>query len=267
MRPAPAQCAPDRSTATGKKSKDLTLEAAVFAVEVKPHLVHETVRAELNARRAGTHAAKSRGFVAGGRAKPWRQKGTGRARAGHDPRPAVHGRRRRVPADAAQLRRQGEQKVRRAALRAALSAHTRRRHARGRPRRRLRGPSTRTAAELLGTWGKDLPLLVVAEDEQENVIKSFRNLPGVSSSRPRRLEVAELVWARSLLVDRELASSRWRGGPGNGATPSARSCSLRSCPRRATTRSTRTGTRSRSTRTRTGCRCARPSRSCSTSTS
>ena len=68
--------------ASGKKSKDVTLEADVFAVEVKRHLVHEVVRAELNARRAGTMATKSRGLVSGGRSKPWRQKGTGRARAG-----------------------------------------------------------------------------------------------------------------------------------------------------------------------------------------
>ena len=68
--------------ASGKKSKDLALEEAVFAAELKPHLVHETVRAEQNAARAGTRGAKSRGMVAGGRAKPWRQKGTGRARQG-----------------------------------------------------------------------------------------------------------------------------------------------------------------------------------------
>src|SRR5436853_1412629 len=68
--------------AAGKKSKDVTLEEAVFAAEVKAHVVHETVRAELNADRRGTRAAKSRGLVAGGRSKPWRQKGTGRARAG-----------------------------------------------------------------------------------------------------------------------------------------------------------------------------------------
>ena len=54
----------------------------IFAAEIKPHLVHEAVRAELNAHRAGTFASKSRGLVSGGRAKPWRQKGTGRARAG-----------------------------------------------------------------------------------------------------------------------------------------------------------------------------------------
>src|SRR5438876_10271815 len=66
----------------GGSTKDVALDASVFGVEPKPHLVHEAVRAELNARRAGTRAAKSRGLVAGGRAKPWRQKGTGRARAG-----------------------------------------------------------------------------------------------------------------------------------------------------------------------------------------
>ena len=68
--------------ATGKSTKQATLDDGVFGVEVKPHLVHEAVRAELNARRAGTQSAKTRGLVAGGRAKPWRQKGTGRARAG-----------------------------------------------------------------------------------------------------------------------------------------------------------------------------------------
>src|SRR6185312_10079704 len=67
---------------TGKASKQVTLDGAVFAAEVKAHLVHETVRAELNAQRAGTRGAKSRGLVSGGRSKPWRQKGTGRARAG-----------------------------------------------------------------------------------------------------------------------------------------------------------------------------------------
>src|SRR5439155_24808638 len=57
-------------------------DEGVFGAAIKPHLVHETVRAELNAARAGTRGAKSRGLVSGGRSKPWRQKGTGRARAG-----------------------------------------------------------------------------------------------------------------------------------------------------------------------------------------
>src|SRR5437588_369691 len=77
----PAPKAPLLDSA-GKKAKDVTLEEAIFAAEVKPHVLHETVRAEQNANRSATRGLKSRGLVSGGRAKPWRQKGTGRARAG-----------------------------------------------------------------------------------------------------------------------------------------------------------------------------------------
>src|SRR5574340_1803755 len=66
----------------GGAKKEVSLDEAVFGAQIKPHLVHEAVRAELNARRQGTRAAKSRGRVAGGRSKPWRQKGTRRARQG-----------------------------------------------------------------------------------------------------------------------------------------------------------------------------------------
>ena len=99
--PAPKAPLLDR----GSPRRASTLEEGVFGAEVKPHLVHETVRAEQNAARAGTRGGKSRGLVAGGRAKPWRQKGTGRARAGDDPRAALHGRRHGVPAERPQLRR------------------------------------------------------------------------------------------------------------------------------------------------------------------
>ena len=69
-------------TPGGTAAKSATLESAVFGAELKRHIVHEVVRAELNAHRAGTRGAKTRGLVSGGRAKPWRQKGTGRARQG-----------------------------------------------------------------------------------------------------------------------------------------------------------------------------------------
>src|SRR6185369_5102332 len=71
--------APKAPVIGGAKAADVALDETVFAVELKPHLVHETVRAEMNAARAGTRGSKSRGLVAGGRSKPWRQKGTGRA--------------------------------------------------------------------------------------------------------------------------------------------------------------------------------------------
>ena len=186
--------------ASGKRSKDLTLEAAVFGADVKPHLVHETVRAELNARRAGTHAAKSRGLVSGGRSKPWRQKGTGRARAGTTRAPHWTGGGVAFPPSPRGYDFKVNKKVRRAALRAALSAHAGEGTFGVVPDDVFDAPSSRTAADLLHTWGKDFPVLVIADDDQENVIKSFRNLGGVFVVSSAETEVAELVWAKSVLA-------------------------------------------------------------------
>src|SRR5919199_6254927 len=109
----------------GGAKKDVALEEAVFAAEVKPHLVHETVRAEMAESRSGTKAVKTRGMVAGGRSKPWRQKGTGRARAGTTR--AVHWTGGSVAFDPrTQFEVKVNRKERRAALRAALSDHARR---------------------------------------------------------------------------------------------------------------------------------------------
>ena len=64
----------------GKAAGEVSLSETVLAVEAKPHLLHQAARAEMAAARQGTRGTKSRGLVAGGRSKPWRQKGTGRAR-------------------------------------------------------------------------------------------------------------------------------------------------------------------------------------------
>jgi large subunit ribosomal protein L4 len=188
---------------TGKASKQVSLDGAVFAAEVKPHLVHETVRAELNANRAGTRGAKSRGQVAGGRAKPWRQKGTGRARIGTSRAPHWTGGGVAFPPTMRSFAFKVNRKERRAALRAALSAHA----AEGTLALFDGGgfdePSTRVAADLVGTWAKELPLVVVITEEEEVAQKSFRNLAHVVVTTPAELEVAAIVWARSLLVSEQ----------------------------------------------------------------
>ena len=187
-------------TSDGEASKQVSLEEAVFGADLRPHLVHETVRAELNARRAGTRAAKSRGLVAGGRSKPWRQKGTGRARAGTIRAPQFTGGGVAFAPGPRSFEVKVNRKARRSAFRSALSAHA----AAG--TFGLLGddsfsePSTRDAAELVSTWGKELPLVVVATPEQEAIVKSFRNLERVALATPDELEVAAVVWARALLV-------------------------------------------------------------------
>src|SRR5436189_6188404 len=101
----------------GNESKQVTLESEIFGAELKQHLVHETVRSELNARRAGTRGAKSRGLVSGGRSKPWRQKGTGRARAGTTRAPHWTGGGVAFPPVPRSFEVKVNKKVRRAALR------------------------------------------------------------------------------------------------------------------------------------------------------
>ena len=184
----------------GKASKQVTLEAEIFGAELKPHLVHETVRAELNARRGGTRGAKSRGLVSGGRGKPWRQKGTGRARAGTIRASQFRGGGLAFPPTARSFEVKVNRKARRAAFRGALTAHAAAGTLGVLADDAVAEPSTKSAASLLAAWGKELPAVVVATPEQEAVVKSFRNLDRVAVSSPAELEVAAVVWARSLLV-------------------------------------------------------------------
>jgi large subunit ribosomal protein L4 len=190
----------DLLDASGKSSKELTLEAGVFGVEVKPHLVHEAVRAELNARRAGTQSAKSRGLVAGGRAKPWRQKGTGRARAGTIRAPQFVGGGVAFPPTPRSYNVKVNKKAYRSALRSALSAHASEGTLAVVDGSAFDEPSTQKAAAFLSSWGKGQRVLLVANEDEAALVKSFRNLERVVVVRPSELEVAGVVWARGLLV-------------------------------------------------------------------
>jgi large subunit ribosomal protein L4 len=184
----------------GKKSKDVTLEEAVFGAEVKPHLVHETVRAELNERRAGTRGAKSRGMVAGGRTKPWRQKGTGRARQGTTRAPQWKGGGVVFPPGMRSFEVKVNRKAKRAALRGALSDHVKNGTLCLLDGTGFDEPSTRQAVDFLAAWGKEIPTVVISAENEEALHKSFRNIDRVVVTVPGELEVAQVVWARSLLV-------------------------------------------------------------------
>jgi large subunit ribosomal protein L4 len=192
--------APKARVLGGSKSREVSLDAAVFGSEVKPTLVHETVRAELNAARAGTRGAKSRGLVAGGRAKPWRQKGTGRARAGTSRAPHWTGGGVAFPPVMRSFEIKVNRKARRAALRGALTSHAAAGTLALVSGDAFSAPSTKQAAELLSGWDGTSPTLVVATEEEEALVKSFRNLERVLVTVPSELEVASIVWARSLLV-------------------------------------------------------------------
>jgi large subunit ribosomal protein L4 len=185
---------------SGKKAKEVSLEEAVFAAELKPHLVHEAVRAELNAARAGTRGAKTRGMVSGGRSKPWRQKGTGRARAGTIRAAQFTGGGVVFAPTMRSFDVKVNRKAKRSAFRGALSNHVANGTFGVLGADAFAEPSTKVAAALLASWGKESPAVIVATEGEQTLIKSFRNLEGVLVTVPEELGVAAVVWARTLLV-------------------------------------------------------------------
>jgi large subunit ribosomal protein L4 len=186
--------------AAGKKAKDVTLTEDVFGADVRPQLIHETVRAEAAAARSGTQSAKSRGLVAGGRSKPWRQKGTGRARAGTTRAPQWTGGGVAFAPQPRSYTLKVNRKARKSALRGALSDLAGRSALAVINASDFKEPSTRAAADLIGGWGKELPTVVIAQPEEETVVKSFRNLDRVLVLSPSEIEVGALVWARSVIA-------------------------------------------------------------------
>jgi large subunit ribosomal protein L4 len=208
--------APKAPVIGGSKTADVSLDESVFAVELKPHLVHETVRAELNAARAGTKGTKSRGLVAGGRSKPWRQKGTGRARAGTSRAPHWTGGGVAFAPGMRSFEVKVNRKARRSALRGVLSNHASDGTLAILDGSGFDAPSTKQAADVLSGFGERPTLVVVSEDE-ELLIKSFRNLEKVLVVAPSELEVASLVWARSVLIsEAALPLVLGRAGAANG---------------------------------------------------
>jgi len=194
--------APKAPLLGGSSKKDVSLEAEIFGADVKPHLVHETVRAELNARRAGSRAVKSRGLVAGGRAKPWRQKGTGRARVGEirnplwrkggtvfGPQPRSYDF--RVP-----------KKVERGALRAALASRLKAGDVTVVDELKASEIRTKAVADVLRSLGATGKTLVVDVALDENFNLSARNIAGVRLVPSGRLTARDVMDTSRIVATR-----------------------------------------------------------------
>lgn len=188
-----------KAAVLGKGAKaDLPKE--LFAEPFNQSLVHEAARADLASRRRGTASTLTRGEVAFTGAKAWRQKGTGRARAGtlgvpnrygggvaFGPRPRHYG---------VKVNR----KARRKAMRAALSVHAERGSVAVLDPSAFETPSTKTAAAALAKWGARQPTLVVLEAEDIGALKSFRNIDRVQVVELGAVGVADVISAASLAI-------------------------------------------------------------------
>jgi large subunit ribosomal protein L4 len=184
-------------------SKSVDLDDTAFGARFNGPLVHESVRAELNARRQGTASTKTRGNVRGGGAKPWRQKGTGRARQGSIRAPHFAGGGIVFGPSPRHYTFKVNRKERRAALRSVLSVHAERESLAILDASGFDTPSTKQAADLLGDWAGNGSVLVVLAEEQARVALSFRNLARVSVLPATGVGVADLVGASRLLVTEE----------------------------------------------------------------
>jgi large subunit ribosomal protein L4 len=178
----------------------VTLDAAAFEARFNMPVVHETVRAELNARRRGTASTKTRGEVSGGGAKPWRQKGTGRARAGSSRSPLWAGGGVTFGPSPRHYTVKVNRKERRVALRSALSVHAERGSLAVFDASGFAEPSAKQAVGLLADWEPADPILVVLGSEEAAAGKSFRNLARVVPLPVEDVGVADLIGAASLLV-------------------------------------------------------------------
>ena len=185
------------------KDGTVDLDDAIFGEEFHMPLVHETVRAELNARRQGTSSTKTRGNVRGGGAKPWRQKGTGRARAGSSRSPVWTGGGVVFGPQPRHYTFKVNRKERRAALRSALSVHADRGTIAVLDIAGFDTPSTKKAADLVADWSKGGSVLLVLSEEQANVALSFRNLKRTSVLPSTNVGIADLIGASALLISQE----------------------------------------------------------------
>jgi len=217
----------DVTSPAGEKTSTVRLPSEIFDVSVNIPLIHQVVVAQLAAARAGTHATKTRGEVQGGGRKPYRQKGTGRARQGSTRAPQftgggiVHG---PTPRDYAQ---RTPKKMKAAALRGALSDRARDGHVHV-----VTGfvpgdaPSTKAAITTLRAITDRRQAVVVADRDDETTWKSLRNVPEVRLLDPGQLNTYDVVTSDDVVFtqaafDRFLASralaNRLQGRCGSGA--------------------------------------------------
>jgi large subunit ribosomal protein L4 len=181
----------------GKKVK---LDERAFGEGFRGPLIHQSVRAEQAARRRGTASTKTRAMVSGGGAKPWRQKGTGRARAGSSRSPIWTGGGVAFGPHPRSYTFKVNRKEQRAALRSALSLHAERRSLAILDTGAFDTPKTSRAFDLLDDWGQDGPTLVVLAAEESSAALSFRNLTRVAVLTAADVGVTDLLAAASLLV-------------------------------------------------------------------
>ncbi|WP_035292543.1 50S ribosomal protein L4 [Clostridium sp. KNHs214] len=186
----------------GQKVGDVELSANVFGIEVNKEVMHQVVVAQLANKRQGTQSTKTRAEVSGGGIKPWRQKGTGRARQGSIRAPQwIHGGVVFAPKPR-DYRKDVPKKVKRLALKSALSSKVADENILVLESLQMEAPKTKEMVKVLNAFEAKKTLIVVAEKD-ENVYKSTRNIEGVAVIPVNNLNVYDLLRYERLLVTKD----------------------------------------------------------------
>lgn len=185
---------------TGAVVGEHQLREELVESELNVGLLHGVVRAELAAYRQGTAAAKSRGMVSGSGSKPWRQKGTGRARAGSSRLPHWRGGGVAFPPSPKDWSMKVNKKVRAKAFRMALGNLVENGGLKVLSGAEFTAPSTKRAAAILQAAQLEGPTLIITSPDELETVLSFRNLPGTRVFPLNVVEVQDYVWARNAVL-------------------------------------------------------------------
>ena len=186
---------------SGNVVGEIELSEAVFGIEVNESVVHDVVKNHLANKRQGTQSALTRAEVSGGGRKPWRQKGTGRARQGSTRAPQwTHGGIVFAPKPR-DYSYTLNKKVKRLALKSALSAKAAELNVIVIDSIKVETPKTKEFAAFLAAVGTDCKCLVVTAAADQNVVKAGRNIPGCEITFANLLNVYDIVNAKKLVVD------------------------------------------------------------------
>ena len=177
----------------GTTSQQLAVSEDVFATAFREPLVHQVVVAYMSGTRSGTSSQKNSSDVSGGGSKPWRQKGTGRARAGTIRSPIWRGGGRAFPAPARSYSQIVNRKMYRAALRSILSELIRQERLRVCDEIQVSQPKTKVMTDVLAQLGLNGRVLLVTADYDQNVSLSARNLSGVEVVEAAQVNPVSLV--------------------------------------------------------------------------
>ena len=188
---------------SGSQVGEIELSDAVFGIEPNIHVLHSVVVMQQAAMRRGTHKTKNRAEVSGGGRKPWRQKGTGRARQGSIRAPQWKGGGVVFGPQPRSYKFKLPRKVRRLAIRSALSGKVRDNEIVVLDELRMAAPKTKEFAKILKNLNVDRKALVVSAEYDDNVALSARNIPGVKFISANGINVLDLLNHDKLVITKD----------------------------------------------------------------